>query len=371
MVARKILWDISGAFGDIGVLIPIAIALVGNNGFNPTVLFAMAGVFYLVSAAYYRITMPVQPLKAMAAIAIASGLGVDVISVAGIMMGLILLGLSLSGLSERMGMFFPIGVIRGIQLGLGAILIKTSFQMIHGQAGYVVVAAVLLGAAFSLKKWIPPLLPILLVGLTLAYVDSPAVIMGPAPITLTFPAFHKTWEALGLLVLPQLALSFGNAIVATENTARLLYGRRASRVTLKSIPFGMGMANIAIGLLGGMPMCHGSGGLTAHAKLGATSARSGYIIGGALVILALAFGRSALGMISAFPTGFLAVLLFYVGASHAGFAWDIRQDRKEILVACGTAIVGLATSNLTYGFLFGIVLHKALTLRAARAPVGL
>jgi len=368
MVTKRILWDISGAFGDIGVLIPIAIALVAKNGFNATVLFAMAGVFYLVAAAYYRITMPVQPLKAMAAIAIASSLGVDVISVAGILMGLILVILSLSGLSERLGKYFPVGVIRGIQFGLGAILVRTSFQMMHGEIGTVAIAAILLGAAFALKKWIPPLLPVLLVGLILAYLDVPEVSFGPTPVSLSLPALNKIWEALGLLVLPQLALTFGNAIVATENTARLLYGSRASRVTLKSIPLGMGIANITIGLLGGMPMCHGSGGLTAHAKLGATSARSGYIIGAFLIIFAFVFGRSALSLISAFPTGFLSVLLLYVGLSHAGFIWDIRQDKKQLLVACGTAIVSVVTGNLTYGFLLGIVLHRTInTAQASRA----
>lgn len=358
MKFQRILWDISGAFGDIGVLIPIAIALVGKNGFNPTVLFSLAGLFYIISAAYYRITMPVQPLKAMAAIAIATGMGIEVISAAGISMGLILLLLSLSGLSERLGKLFPVGVIRGIQFGLGAILIKTSFQMIPGQMGHVAIAIALLATALALKKWIPPLLPILLVGLTLASQNTPNVTLGPEAVSFNLPSLGNIWESLGLLVIPQLALSFGNAIVATESTARLLYGRQASRVTLKSIPLGMGIANIAIGLLGGMPMCHGSGGLTAHAKLGATSARSGYIIGAFLVMLALVFGHSALGLISAFPSGFLAVLLFYVGISHAAFVWDIRHHAQQLLVASGTALIGAATGNLTYGFLFGLALDK-------------
>ena len=96
---KRAMWDISGAFGDIGVLLPLAIALIARNGFNPTVLFLMAGLFYIGSAWYFDITMPVQPLKAMSAIAIASGLSYTVINAGGILLGVILLLISMTGLS--------------------------------------------------------------------------------------------------------------------------------------------------------------------------------------------------------------------------------------------------------------------------------
>jgi hypothetical protein len=124
--AKRFLWDISGAFGDIGVLFPIAVALIVKNGFNPTALFFMAGIFYVGSSYYFKITMPVQPLKAMSAIAIATGLGYEVINAAGIIMGFLLLIISVTGASVRLGNIFPVSVIRGIQLGLGLILVKTS-----------------------------------------------------------------------------------------------------------------------------------------------------------------------------------------------------------------------------------------------------
>ena len=91
------MWDISGAFEDIGILLPIAAVLIAQNRFNPTALFLMAGLFYIGSAYYFKITMPVQPLKAMSAIAIATGLSVEVINAGGIIMGIILLSISMTG----------------------------------------------------------------------------------------------------------------------------------------------------------------------------------------------------------------------------------------------------------------------------------
>ncbi len=144
------MWDLSGAFGDIGVFFPIAIALIAKNGFNPTALFLMAGLFYVASAYYFKITMPVQPLKAMSAIAIVTGLSSQVVNSVDFVMGIILLIIAFTGLSVRLGRIFPVSVIRGIQLGLGMTLIKTSLSLINdnifmaSMAGVVLIICVFL-----------------------------------------------------------------------------------------------------------------------------------------------------------------------------------------------------------------------------------
>ena len=162
------------------------------------------------------------------------------------------------------------------------------------------------------------------------------------------------------LKVGSMALTFGNAIVATRETGRLLYGAKAERLNLKSIPLSMGFANIASGLVGGAPMCHGCGGLTAHYKFGAKDRQSGYIIGFALIIFSLLFGSSAVAVISAFPTGILGVLLCYVGIQHALFIKDIVNERKTLLIALTVGILGFALGNLTIGFLAGLTLHYGL-----------
>jgi SulP family sulfate permease len=354
---KQFMWDVSGAFGDIGVLLPIAIVLIGKNGFNPTALFLAAGLYYILSASYFRITMPVQPLKAMSAIAITAGLGPDVINTAGVIIGCIFLALTFTGLSVKIGKLFPVSVIRGIQLGLGILLVKASIPLMSGDPRTAVISGAVLVGVFCFMKGIPPLILLMIFGIALSMGRIHGLSFGPVALTPALPEPGNFWVACAVLVLPQIALSIGNAIVATEATGKLLYGQKADRLTLRSIPLSMGIANIASGLIGGVPMCHGSGGLTAHAKFGATGTRSGYIIGGVLIALALLLGTSGLAVISAFPVGILGILLCYVGIQHAMFLRDIMNDKADIFIAVSIAVVSFITNNLTIGFAAGIGIH--------------
>jgi len=357
---KRLMGDISGAFGDIGVLLPLAIALIAQNGFNPTVLFLMAGLFYAGSAWYFKITMPVQPLKAMSAIAIASGLSYSVINAGGIIMGVILLFISMTALSVRLGNLFPVPVVRGIQLGLGLMLIKASSNLIGIDPSIASVAGLILILSIFVVKSIPALIPMLIIAVIMIIRHSGGLVIGPVPFIPELPEPDSLWTAFNMLVLPQIALTFGNAIVATESAGKVLYGKRAEKLNFKNIPMSMAIANIVSGIMGGAPMCHGSGGLTAHNKFGATTERSGYIIGATLIVLALLFGNSVLAIVSAFPKGILGVLLCYVGIQHSFFVKDIMSDKISVLIALTVAVTGLATQNLTIGFLTGLIIHYSL-----------
>jgi SulP family sulfate permease len=256
---------------------------------------------------------------------------------------------------------FPVSVVRGIQLGLGLMLIKTSLGMINIDMTVAITGGLILAVSTLVIKKIPPLIPLLVLAIIISLQSIDLSSFGPLALTPKLPGFNTLWIGLTMLVLPQIALTFGNAIVATEATGGLLYGERAGRLDLKSIPISMGIANIVSGFFGGAPMCHGSGGLTAHSKFGATSERSGYIIGFTLIALAIFFGSSALSIISAFPKGILGILLCYVGLQHSLFIKDILRDGTALLIAITTALSGFITGNLTIGFITGIGLHYALT----------
>ena len=362
MSSKKVLWDISGAFGDIGLLFPISIALIAQNGFNPTALFLSAGLFYILSAWYFKITMPVQPLKAMSAVAIATGMSSEIINTAGIILGFILIVLALTGLSDELGRVFPVPVIRGIQLGLGMMLVRASLGLMGSDIFMAVLVGSILAANMYLLKKLPPLLFILPLGGVIALGEMDLSSLGPVAIAPGLPDPGLFWIAFTMLVLPQISLTIGNAVVATEATAKQLYKERAGRVTFKSVPLSIGIANIASGLVGGVPMCHGSGGLTAHSKFGASGERSGYIIGSTLIVLALFFGTASLSFISAFPSGILGALLCYVGLQHSMLIKDIQNDFRAVFIAMTVGITGFLTHNLTIGFLTGIVLHYGMNV---------
>jgi len=122
--------EFAGALGDLGTFVYIFISLVAINGINPTLTLLLIGLLYIFCGFYYNLPIPVQPLKAIAAIAIASGLNAFVISAAGILMGIILLLLAITGFINFLVRIFSRPIVRGIQLGVGLMLIRTLWALI-------------------------------------------------------------------------------------------------------------------------------------------------------------------------------------------------------------------------------------------------
>jgi len=385
----------SGAFGDLGLLIPVVAALVLSNGFNATSILLVFGVVYILSALYYRLPMPVQPLKAMAAIAIAQGLGADVVSAGALLMAALLLALAATGLIEPISRLFTRPVVRGIQAAVGLLLIRTAFKMsISGEVlegrgemfvslGAQVPVGVLIAlgalAIIGLALWkrgLPTALMVLafgvLAGLALGSAGAMArVVPGPEAPSLALPSGATLATAFVLLVVPQVPLTIGNAVVACADTAHGYFGRAAARVTHRSLLSSMGLANLFAGAIGGMPVCHGAGGLTAHYRFGARTAAAGLIIGSLLVALALAFGSGAVQLFGLIPYPVLGVMLGVVGAQHALLARDCRR-LDEIAVVATVALLAIAMSNVAIGFAAGIALHFALAVgRGALQRTGL
>jgi SulP family sulfate permease len=386
------LQELGGAVGDLGTLLPLMVALILINGLNATMVLIGVGLFYIVSGLYYRIPAPVQPLKAVAAIAISLSLSANVIGAAGLLMAAILLLLSLTNLISVVVKLFPKAVVRGIQISIGLILLrrgmefvfseqvfinKASYTMDIGQVPIGVLLAVSALTTFVLFKFvffrqtqrIPASLALLSFGLVVGFVlYYPLEINKLALITtsiafpsIVFPSAADFWLAFTALVIPQLPLTLGNAIVGTSNTARTYFQEKANRVTPKALATSMGLANLAAGLLGAMPMCHGSGGLTAHYKFGARTGAASIMVGGLLLALGLIFGKAALPFLSLIPLPVLGVLLAIGGVYHAFLVRDLLT--KEQFVVAGTvAVVTVTLGNLGYGFATGILLNYLLII---------
>lgn len=151
--------------------------------------------------------------------------------------------------------------------------------------------------------------------------------------------------------------------MATENTAHLLYGAQARRVTVRALSVSIGLMNLVSGMLISAPTCHGSGGITAHYKFGARTQKSNYVIGMVCLLLAL-FGESAVGFLHLIPTAVLGVFLVYVGIQHAALIRDIVTKRAFIFIAVCVGVVSLLKTNLTYGFALGFLLEGVFMLIA-------
>lgn len=388
--AARISWplcrlDVAGAFGDVGVLFPIAIALITLNHLNATAVFLAAGLAYIIAGWYFRVPMAVQPFKAVAAISLALGLSSQEIASAGLLIGVLLALIAATNLAGVLARLFTLPVVRGIQLGLGLLLCREGIKLVfakqtvlHWNNLPVFGWEIALAAAFILlfltrSQRFPAGLLVLAFGLVIGVCLYGAGLRNldwrPIPLTLIHPNLHELWRVLPLLVIPQFALTFGNSIVASENTAQILYGRRARRVTIRGLATSIAVMSITSAAILGAPMCHGSGGITAHYKFGARTPKSNYVIGAACLLLA-AIGTAAVAVLRLIPVAVLGVFLIYVGVQHALYLRDIVGRRPQLLIALSVGIIALLTTNLTWGFLVGLVLQVIVRFTSIAAARG-
>ncbi|HEX6381718.1 MAG TPA: putative sulfate/molybdate transporter, partial [Acidimicrobiia bacterium] len=161
---------------------------------------------------------------------------------------------------------------------------------------------------------------------------------------LGFPPAAAFGSAFFLLVVPQIPLTFGNAVVAVSDLAHEYFGPAARRVTPSRVCLSCGLGNVASALAGGMPMCHGAGGLTAHVRLGARSAAMNVLLGTVFLALGLFFAPQVTALLGLLPAWGLAAFLAYAGLRHALLVLDLRDISLPVAIAVG--LVGAVLGNL-------------------------
>ena len=142
-----------------------------------------AGLMNVATGLLFRIPMPVQPMKAIAAVAIAEGLNESQIIAAGIATGVVILFLTVTGLITWLNRVIPKSVVRGLQLALGLKLLTGGFRMIVGTEvliGWdsiglgVLCASLVLVLYFSSR--IPGALVVFVVGLVALLATEPTLL---------------------------------------------------------------------------------------------------------------------------------------------------------------------------------------------------
>ena len=357
-------WELGGAFADVGVLVPIAVALIVKNGLSPTAVLLPAGLLYIAAGLVYRVPVPVQPLKAFGAIAIAEGLGVDDIAAGALLMGGIFLALGITGLVDVAARAFPRPLVRGVQLTVGLLFLRIAWGLVadppasfdaHGlRTPPLILLAFVVLATLLLRRRFPVALA--LVGVAVAVIlltTGDALAPGPSPLALPSLDGAAFWAAFTVLVLPQLPLTFANSCLATADAARTYFGEAASRVRPGRLAASLGVANLFSGAIGGMPVCHGAGGLTAHYSHGARTGGAPIAVGVSLVVAALAFGSGLGILLAAFPLSILAGLLGGAGLLHIGLLRDLGRGRG-LALAVAIGLLGFAT-NIAVGLFAGLV----------------
>jgi hypothetical protein len=372
--------ELAGAFGDIGTDLPLIAGILLATKLDATGVFLAFGLAQIASGLRYGLPMPVQPLKAMAVVVIAGQATGGLLQLAGLMSGALMLLLSVSGLLDRLQKLIPVVVVRGVQAGLGLALARTACGLAGRESTWGWIAAAL---AVGLLLWlrghrrVPGSLVVVGAGVLWAAVyriDWPALVHGfgwvaPQPAVLPW---DQWLAAVTLLVLPQLPLSLSNSIFATQRTVADLFPERP--VTLRGLGRTYSLMNLLSPWIGGIPMCHGCGGLAGYYALGARTGGSVVIYGSLYLVIGIFFSGAFQEVLRAFPAPVLgAVLLVEAGVLLLLLRDLVRTPRDLALAAVVALICVFAPQGYFTGMIAGCGLfHISRRLRPApaAAPTG-
>jgi sulfate permease, SulP family len=369
--------ELAGALGDLGVLVPIAVALIVKNGLTPTAVLLPAGLLYVVAGLIYRLPVPVQPLKAFGAIAIAHGFGADDIAAGALLMGLLFLVLGASGLLDWVAKVFPHPIIRGIQLSVGLLFCQLAWRLVsntpksftdHRHSVWWLAGAtmVVIAVALLLRRYQITLLLVAIAVVAMVVAFHGTFTFGPSAVHVPHLSAAAFGAAAVALVLPQFPLSFANSCLATADTARTYFGDAAERVRPGRLATTLGLANLFAGSISGMPVCHGAGGMTAHRTFGARSGGAPIMLGSILIALALVMGATLTAALSGFPVPILAGLLTVAGLLHMILLKDLRGP-WHWAIAIAVGVTGFL-SNLAVALVGALLIWWPVqAIRARRA----
>jgi MFS superfamily sulfate permease-like transporter len=359
----------AGAFGDLGTLLPFVLAYIAVVNVDPLGLLLGFGVAMIAVGLYYRTPVPVQPMKAIGAVAATQAAQVVTITpqavfVSGFATGLIWLALGATGLAQKLSLLVPRPITTGIILGLGFAFMLEGVKMM-ALGWFVSGTGLALTLLLLTNRMVPAMLALLAFGAAAALVTDPALSSELATVRPDFrlPSFalaSVTWTdvlaGVVFLALPQLPLTFGNAILALKEENNRLFPDR--QLTEKTVSLSTGLINLAGSAIGGVPMCHGAGGMAGHARFGARTGGAVVILGVILCVLALFFSDSVVTLLKVFPLPVLGVVLFLTGAQLALGSCDFSRNKNERFATLVTA--GCSIWNVGLGFALGWIVLAAL-----------
>jgi hypothetical protein len=395
--------ELSGALGDLGTLLPLLIALTLTKSISLSATLVFSGLANIATGVAFGIPLPVQPMKAIAAIAISQSYTINENISAGLFVGGVVTFLSLTGLLKWFGRVVPIPVVRGIQMGAGFALVISAGTSLLKPLGWTspdwsdnwlwAMAAFIFLLLSSLIPRAPYALLVFILGLTLSGIH----LTSHPP---THPSHFQPWHPKTYLPspkdfykgafeagLPQLPLTTLNSILAvTSLSASLFPSNQPPTPTNTQIGLSVGLANLIGCWFGAMPMCHGSGGLAAQHRFGARSGASIILLGLVKLILGLVAGESIIPLLQRFPKSLLGIMVLAAGVELAKVgqslddvqdAWEEtenedaaatdkrlklnEQEKKNRWAVMLVTVAGsLASKNDAVGFIAGMVWHWGL-----------
>lgn len=358
--------ELAGSMGDFGTLFPLAVGYIVVCGMDPAGFLVMMGLMNIVTGLVYRLPMPIEPKKVIAIMAIAQRWTPSMVYATGFGTGLIWLFLSVTGWIQKIADHTPKSVVRGIQIALGVLLGWEGLKMMMGLGTWSSAMAnfgnqplfwalgllsVVVVLTLRENKYAPAALVLVALGVVVGVVKGglfhtlQADFRLPS-ITLFSPG--EVWKGMLLAGFAQLPLTATNAVLATAALIKEYWPDRP--VSERKLALNMGLMNTTTTFLGGMPLCHGSGGLAGQYYFGARTGGTNIIEGTIEIGLGLFFSSAIVGLFSAFPMSIIGAMMFMVGLNLARYVLTLRV--KDFAPAGITVAVSLG-ANMALGFVAG------------------
>jgi len=364
--------EFSGSLGDLGLFIPLVVAMAAVGHLDLGIILIAAGAMNVATGLFFRQPIPVQPMKAIAAVAITEGLTRGELMASGLWMGLILVVLGLTGAIQTADRLIPRALVRGIQLGVGLKLAAKGVGWVValpllGWNSVLFAVLTALALLFFVVRGRAGLILIFCAGFGIAYFDQPESF---AHLKIAFSGVHVGWPSLGEWeggflrgTLPQLPLTLLNSVVAVCALSADYFPGRG--ISPRRMATSVGLMNLVCAPFGAIPMCHGSGGLAAQYRFGARTGGSVMMLGMAKIAVGVAFGGALIGVLSAYPNAILGPMLVFAGVELARACKDVVEDRLALATVLLTAAAILG-SNTFIGFVVGFGFYLLIRSRRDR-----
>ena len=343
---RSTITEISGSLGDLGTLLPLMIALTLTNSISLSSTLVFSGLANIFTGITFGIPLPVQPMKAISAVAIARKFSRPVTASAGIFTASVIGFLSISGLLRWFGRVIPIPIVKGIQVGAGLSLVLSAGSSQLQALGWVgpswadnlcwMVAAFLFLLVSIRFQRLPYALLVFALGLIFSVirtdVSTPSTpksglhiwhpnIVVPSPVEFRIGAIDAG--------LGQLPLTTLNSIIAVSHlSADLLPSVPIPSVT--ALGYSVAIMNLIGCWFGAMPVCHGSGGLAAQYRFGARSGASIIFLGVLKLLLGLFVGDGLVRLLQGFPRALLGIMVLAAGIELAKVGESLNAGARDL-----------------------------------------
>lgn len=341
--------ELSGSLGDLGTLLPLMTALVIGNSISLPSTLLFTGAANILTGVAFGLPLPVQPMKAIAAVAIARKFSMEENAAAGLVVAGLVGVFSVTGLLNWANRVTPIPVVKGIQVGAGlSLCLSAGSKMLlpltwtgpwwGDNLLWAVAAVVLLLCTFAYPR-MPYAMVVFTAGivLSLASPQNDNVEVPHAAVPILHPSGNDFWKATTTASLGQLPLTLLNSVIAASALAADLLPSPPypAAPTVTELGISVAAINLVGCWFGAMPACHGSGGLAGQYRFGARSGSSIVVLGSikfALGLVAFWKSPSIVGVLNNIPKSLLGVLVLAAGIELAKVGESINTDARDLRI---------------------------------------